>query len=149
MVKNSNLSVDVLDGDTLDLAFNLKCDLSKCIYLSVKLIFVGTWNSQVQVYDVTQDFSLVKSIKTRAGVRTLAQIGNDLIVVGENDGYLDLIFLDTLRVVVSKRFEQLGHIYQVQPTSLKDEIVVCCYTGVHFVKIFREQTTTTMSLHLS
>ena len=113
MVKNSNLSVDVLDGDTLDLAFNLKCDLAKCIYLSSKLIFVGTWNSQVQVYDVTQDFSLVKSIKTRAGVRTLAQIGNDLVVVGENDGYIDLIFLDTLRVVVSKRFEQLGHIYQV------------------------------------
>ena len=65
----------------------------------------------MQVYDVTKDFSLVKSIKTRAGVRTITQIGNDLIVVGENDGYIDLIFLDTLRVVVSKRFEQLGHIY--------------------------------------
>ena len=44
IVKNSNQHVDVLDGETLDLAFNMKCDLTKCIHLSQKLIFVGTWN---------------------------------------------------------------------------------------------------------
>ena len=43
LVKNSNQVVDVLDGDTLDLAFNLKADLAKCLFLAQKLIFVGTW----------------------------------------------------------------------------------------------------------
>ena len=52
LVKNSNQVVDVLDGDTLDLAFNLKADLAKCLFLAQKLIFVGTWQNQVQVYDV-------------------------------------------------------------------------------------------------
>ena len=141
--------MDVLDGDTLDLAFNMKCDLTKCIHLSQKLIFVGTWNCQVQVYDVSQDFTLIKSMKTKAGVRTLSQVGPDLIIAGENDGFIDLISVDTLQILVSKRFESVGHIYQVQPTSLRDEIVICSYTGVHFVKIFREQTTGTMSLHLN
>lgn len=53
LAKNSNKAVDVLDGDTLDLAFNMHSDLAKCVYLSQKLIFVGTWQNQVQVFDVS------------------------------------------------------------------------------------------------
>ena len=52
LVKNSNQQVDVLDGDTLDLAFNMRTDLAKCLYLAQKLIFCGTWQNQVQVFDV-------------------------------------------------------------------------------------------------
>jgi len=37
----------------------------------------------------------------------------------------------------------------VQPTSLKNEIVVCSYTGVHFVKILQDQLTGMVSLHLN
>lgn len=77
LVKNSNQAVDVLDGDTLDLAFNIKSDLAKCVLLAQKLIFVGTWQNQVQVFDVQQDFKCIKNIRTKAGVRTLAQIDED------------------------------------------------------------------------
>ena len=77
LVKNSNQQVDVLDGDTLDLAFNMRTDLAKCLYLAQKLIFCGTWQNQVQVFDVQQDFKCIKNIRTKAGVRTLTQIDED------------------------------------------------------------------------
>ena len=67
----------------------------------------------MQVYDVSQDFTLIKSLKTKAGVRTLSHIGQDLIVAGENDGFIDLISVDLLQILVSKRFESVGHIYQI------------------------------------
>ena len=149
LVKNSNTMVDVLDGDTLDLAFNMRCDLAKCLYLAQKLIFVGTWQNQVSVFDVQQDFKCIKHIRTKAGVRTLAQIDEDQIACGENDGFVDILSISSLSVNIGKRFEQIGHIYQVQATSLRNEIVVCSYTGVHFVKVFQDQMTGMMSLHLS
>lgn len=130
--------IDVLDGDTLDLAFTMKADVAKCIFLADKLIFVGSWNNQVQVYDVSADFKLVKTIKTKGGVRSLTQIEDDLIVAGENDGFIDLISISTLQVVIGKRFDTIGHIYQVQPTCLRSEVVICSYTGVHFVKILQD-----------
>lgn len=45
LAKNSNQVIDVLDGDTLDLAFNMRSDLAKCLFLAQKLIFVGTWQN--------------------------------------------------------------------------------------------------------
>ena len=89
------------------------------------------------------------SIRTKAGVRTLAQIDDDQIACGENDGFVDILSISSLSVNIGKRFEQIGHIYQVQATSLRNEIVVCSYTGVHFVKVFQDQMTGMMSLHLS
>jgi len=72
-----------------------------------------------------------------------------LLVCGENEGYIDIIFLPTLELTVGKRFEKIGHIYQIQATSLKNEMVVCSYTGVHFVKIYVDKITGAMSLHLN
>ena len=74
----------------------MKADIAKCIHLAEKLIFVGSWNNCVQVYDVSQDFKLVKTVKTKGGVRSLTQIDDDLIVAGENDGFVDLISISTL-----------------------------------------------------
>jgi hypothetical protein len=71
------------------------------------------------------------------------------LVCGENEGYIDIIFLPSLEITVNKRFDKLGHIYQIQATSLKSEMVVCSYTGVHFVKIFVDKATGAMSLHLN
>ena len=65
----------------------------------------------MQVYDVSQDFALIKSLKTKAGVRALSHVGGDLIIAGEHDGFIDLISVDTLQIVVSKRFESVGAIY--------------------------------------
>ena len=111
LVKNSNQQVDVLDGDTLDLAFNMRTDLAKCLYLAQKLIFCGTWQNQVQVFDVQQDFKCIKNIRTKAGVRTLTQIDEDQIVCGENDGFIDIISISSLSLNIGKRFEAVGHIY--------------------------------------
>ena len=82
-------------------------------------------------------------------MRALAQVDEDSIMCGENDGFMDVISISSLQLVIGKRFEAVGHIYQVQPTSLRNEIVVCSYTGVHFVKIFTDQMTGMVSLHLN
>ena len=111
MAKNSNKTINVLDGESLDLAFSLQSDLAKCILLAQKLIFVGTWQNQVQIFDVDQDFKCIRKIKTKAGVRTLAQIDGDRIACGENDGYVDIISISSLSLVIGKRFEAIGHIY--------------------------------------
>ena len=81
--------------------------------LTRKLIFVGTWQNKVQIFDVEQDFKCIRTIKTKAGVRTLAQIDDDRIACGENDGFIDIISISSLSLVIGKRFEAIGHIYQV------------------------------------
>lgn len=45
----------------------------------------------------------------------------DTLLCGENEGWIDLIRitedLRTTEVVLNKRFDKLGHIYQIQTTS--------------------------------
>jgi len=103
----------------------------------------------VLVFDVTNEFKLIKTFKTKAAVRSLCQFDSNLLVCGENEGYIDIIFYPTLELTVGRRFEKIGHIYQIQPTSIKNEMVVCSYTGVHFVKIFIDKITGAMTLVLS
>lgn len=52
-------------------------------------------------------------------------------------------------MVVNKRFDPLGHIYQIQQTSLRNELICCTYTGVHFIKVHVDKQYSTMSLHLN
>lgn len=59
-----------------------------------------------------------------------------------------MLSISSLSLNIGKKFDPIGHIYQVQPTSIRSEVVVCSYTGVHFVKIFQDQMTGMMSLHL-
>jgi len=91
LVKNGDKQIDVLDGDTLDLAFSMKVDQPKCVYLAQKLIFVGTWNCVLNIYDVGKDFKLIKTLKTKAGVRTICEFDRHHIVCGENEGWVDVI----------------------------------------------------------
>lgn len=45
----------------------------------------------------------------------------DTIIAGENEGWIDLIRVTddirTVDMVLNKRFDRLGHIYQIQTTS--------------------------------
>ena len=52
--------------------------------------------AQVHVYDVTQEFKCIKTIKIRQGVRTITQADEDVLICGENDGYIDLISISAL-----------------------------------------------------
>ena len=107
----------------------------------------------MQIFDVKMDFKLVKTLKTKAGVRSMCLYNRDTLLCGENEGWIDLIRitedLRTTEVVLNKRFDKLGHIYQIQTTSQPGQIVVCSYTGVHFIKVYTDVNTLTMSLHLS
>ena len=41
------------------------------------------------------------------------QIDEDVLVCGENDGFIDLISISSLEVIVGRRFESIGHIYNL------------------------------------
>ena len=89
LVKNSNTMVDVLDGDTLDLAFNMRCDLAKCLYLAQKLIFVGTWQNQVSVFDVTQRARCFGAVQAAID-KMIAQGGMTVRMIAHRPSTLDL-----------------------------------------------------------
>jgi hypothetical protein len=63
----------------------------------------------------------VKYLKTKAGVRSLCVVNRDTLICGENEGWIDVIRITedyrTLEIVISKKFDKLGHIYQIQTTS--------------------------------
>jgi|LauGreDrversion4_2_1035121.scaffolds.fasta_scaffold3598696_1 hypothetical protein len=83
--------------------------------MSAKYIFVGSWNGKLYLYDVKRDFKLVKFIKCKSAVRSLCMLNERSLIVGENDGWLDLVSvndnLEMIEGVLNKRFDELGHIF--------------------------------------
>jgi hypothetical protein len=102
---------------------------------------------------VRKDFQLVKKVKVKAGVRSLCMFNDQTLLCGENEGWIDLVRVSDsvkqLDMVLNKRFDKLGHIYLIQKTSQPNTVVVCSYSGVHFIKVYTDPQTLTMSLHLS
>jgi hypothetical protein len=90
---------------------------AKCILTTAKFIFVGAWNGKLTVYDVKNDFRQVKSLKCKSAVRSLCLVGDRTVVVGENDGWLDVVSIndkvELTEVILNKRFEKLGHVFQI------------------------------------
>jgi hypothetical protein len=108
------------------------------------------------VFDATnKEFPLITEVHLKSGVRTMCLLDGkiqgfgDTLCCGENDGWTELIRLDSYEIRISKKFEKMGHIYQIQPTSINSELCICSYTGVHFLKLHYEKKNDTMSLHES
>jgi len=61
------------------------------------------------------DCKLIKTLKTKAGIRSMRVYNKDTLLCGENEGWIDLIRITedirTTEVVLNKRFDKLGHIY--------------------------------------
>lgn len=56
--------------------------------------------------------------------------------------------LELVEVVHSKKFDSVGHVFTLQLTMEPYQIVVCSYTGVHFVKMVLDEKTVQTSLYL-
>ena len=74
-------------------------------------------------------------------------------MIGENDGWFEVVSIndniEVVEIILNKRFEKLGHVFQVQNTSQTNLLLICSYTGIHFLKVYNDPKTLTMSLHLS
>lgn len=76
---------------------------------------MGAWNGKLTVFDVKNDFRQVKALKCKSAVRSLCLASDKTIVVGENDGWLDVVSIndnvEMIEVILNKRFEKLGHVF--------------------------------------
>lgn len=56
-------------------------------------------------------------MKCKSAVRSLCLVGDRTVVVGENDGWLDVVSIndkvELTEVILNKRFEKLGHVFQI------------------------------------
>ena len=115
-------------------------------------MFVGTWNARLSIYDVQRGFGLVKYLKCKAAVRSVVQLDAQTLIVGENEGWFELVRvsnnLELVEIILSKQFDHVGHVFTLQLTSEPYQVVVCSYTGVHFVKMQLDDKTLTMQLLL-
>lgn len=69
----------------------MHAEQAKCICTTAKYIFVGAWTGKLFVYDVKKDFKLVKTLKCKSAIRSLCLVNEKTILVGENDGWLDIV----------------------------------------------------------
>ena len=69
------------------------------------------------MYDVKKGFELVKLLKAKSAVRTITLIDDSTVLVGENEGWFEIIRLsynlDLVDVITSQQFETVGHIFTV------------------------------------
>jgi len=74
------------------------------------------------------------------------------LIIGENEGWFELIRvssnIDLVEVILSRKFDAVGHVFTLQMTIEPYQIVVCSYTGVHFIQMKSDDKTLTMQLFL-
>lgn len=57
--------------------------------------------------------------------------------------------LELVEIILSRKFDAVGHVFTLQNTIEANQVVVCSYTGVHFVQMKTDNKTLTMQLILN
>lgn len=85
-------------------------------------------------------------------MRSICHFSDNILILGENEGWIELVALSNLNqieIISSKRFDKLGHIFQIKLTSQANITLICSYTGVHFLNIKCDPKTVIFSVSLS
>lgn len=94
----------------------------------------------------------MKYLKCKSAVRSITALDPQTLIVGENEGWFELVRvsqnLELVEIILSKKFDAVGHVFTLQMTLEPYQIVVCSYTGVHFVQMKLDEKTLTMQLIL-
>lgn len=81
----------------------------------------------------------MKKLKCKSAVRSMTCLDAQTLIIGENDGWIELVHLsnklDDVEVILSKNFYQISHVFTLQTTESPYQVAVCSYTGVHFVRM--------------
>ena len=90
--------------------------------------------------------------KCKSAVRSICVLDPQTLIIGENEGWFELIRvssnIDLVEVILSRKFDAVGHVFTLQMTIEPYQIVVCSYTGVHFIQMKSDDKTLTMQLFL-
>ena len=89
LCKTSEQTVDVLDAATLQLVCKLDTDQPKCFCATERYVLLGCWSARVMVYD--QSMLFLKTLKVKASIRAMCQFGTGNVLVGQNDGIVDVV----------------------------------------------------------
>ena len=151
-VRSTDNQIDLLASQTLSKVSSINAEQAKCICATQPYVFVGSWNGKLSIYDVHREFKLVKFLKCKSAVRSICILDPQTLIIGENEGWFEIVRVSTnlelVEIIHSKKFDSVGHVFTLQLTSEQYQIVVCSYTGVHFVKMVLDESTVQMSLYL-
>lgn len=94
----------------------------------------------------------MKILKCKAAVRSITILDPQTLIVGENEGWFELVRvsnnIELVDITTSKKIDAVGHVFTLQPTHEPYQVVVCSYTGIHFVKMELEEKTLKMMIML-
>ena len=65
-VKSSDNKIDVVETKTFKLKKKLDADQAKCVQATERYLFVGCWTGQVVVFDLKDDYNVVKYLKCKS-----------------------------------------------------------------------------------
>lgn len=92
-------------------------------------------------------------MKCKSAVRSIAILDAHTLIIGENEGWFELVRisgnLELVEIMLSRKFDAVGHVFTLQNTIEPNQVVVCSYTGVHFVTMKTDKKTLTMQLILN
>ena len=54
---------------------------------------MGAWSGKMFVYDVQKNFKLVKYFRCKSAVRSLCLLNQETLVIGENEGWFEVLKL--------------------------------------------------------
>lgn len=84
---------------------------------TTQLFFVvGNWNCKLFIYDVTKGFKLSSKLTCKAAVRSVIAIDPLTVIVGQNDGWFELVRVaaDSVQIICSKQFNVVGHVFSMK-----------------------------------
>ena len=81
-VRASNTTIDLLSALSLEKVGVIEADLAKCMLMTAKFVFVGTWSGKLLVYDVSRDYKLLNYLKCKQSVRSICQLRDNILIVG-------------------------------------------------------------------
>ncbi len=81
-VRASNKTIDLLSALSLEKVGVIEADLAKCMLMTAKFVFVGTWSGKLLVYDVARDYKLLNYLKCKQSVRSICQLRDNILILG-------------------------------------------------------------------
>lgn len=100
---------------TLTKISEIQTEQAKCICTTVPYVFVGSWNGRISIFDVQKSFKLVKLIKCRSAVRSLSALDDSTLLVGENEGWFEIVRIsaniDEVSIISNRKLEAVGHVF--------------------------------------
>jgi len=86
--------------------------------------FCSLQNSQLCVFETCQPFGLITSVKTQAVVKKFLTYDDTHIILGEQEGFIEVLDTEQLKVVLIAQLKDQVDIFDMCKTSNENEFAV-------------------------